>query len=456
MTTAVVTDSGDVWNRNRTWAACILIAVAAVLPYVPTFMQPFVSDDYLQIALGRQYGPVDRWPALAADPLYRCRATSIVLTHWTEVIGGVSPRVFYSTSIVLHVLNSLLLFGVIRSLRFAPLVAAVAAAFFGVYQGHQEAVMWYAALPELLLFLFSILLIWLWTRFLRADGWRSAGYWVAGLLTYVLALLSKEAAVTVVPLALGLAFWEQKLRRGVLGSVPLGLIALIYAAGIFVNKPVHLHLNDGTFSLTAPFYVTWINSMGRLLWIWGALSLLWLAASRALRLQYRVVLAGLLWAGITLLPFSFLTYMPRVPSRHVYLPSAGLALIVAAGFVSFRHRFSRYQYAAPLLAMLIVTHHTGYVWIRKRVQFLERAEPTERLLAMARSGKTAIYIHCFPYGPEIAERALEVMMSERTVRLIWKQAGAPDNSQAMLCTLKHPPGWESAAIKEKGDPPPAN
>lgn len=456
MTAAVVTGSGDVWNRNRTWAACLLIAAAAVLPYVPTFVQPFVSDDYLQIALGRQYGPLDRWPALAADPLYRCRATSIVLTHWTEVIGGVSPRIFYSSSVALHVLNSLLLFGVIRMLRFPPLVAAAAAAFFGVYQGHQEAVMWYAALPELLLFLFSLQFVWCWTRYLRSDGWRSASYWAATLLAYSLALLSKEAAVTLVPLAVGLALWERNLRRGVLAIVPLALMALIYAAAIFVNKPVHLHLNDGTFSLSAPFYVTWINSMGRMLWIWGALSLCWLVVSRAWRLHYRTVLAGFLWAGITLLPFSFLTYMPRVPSRHLYLPSAGLALVVAAGFVSFRHRFPQYRYAAPVLAMLIVTHHTGYVWIRKRAQFLERAEPTERLLAIARSGRSAIYVHCFPYGPEIAERALEVMLGDRTVRLIWKQTAAKESAHAMLCTLKHPPGWQSAAANATEQAPPAN
>ena len=31
------------------------------------------------------------------------------------------------------------------------------------------------------------------------------------------------------------------------------------------------------------------------------------------------------------MPYSFLTYMPRLPSRHTYLASVGLAFIVAAG-----------------------------------------------------------------------------------------------------------------------------
>lgn len=170
MVTAVVTGPGDVWNRSRIMAAAAFIALAAALPYVPLHAQPFVSDDYLQILLGRQYGPWDQWPALAADPLYRCRATSIVLTHWTERLGGVSPLVFYSTGVALHVLNSLLLFVVVRALRFSLPMAAATAAFFGVYQGHQEAVMWYAALPELLLFLFSLVFVWFWARWLSSPG----------------------------------------------------------------------------------------------------------------------------------------------------------------------------------------------------------------------------------------------------------------------------------------------
>ena len=47
---------------------------------------------------------------------------------------------------------------------------------------------------------------------------------------------------------------------------------------------------------------------------------------------------ALIWIGITLLPFCFLTYMPRIPSRHTYLPSAGLSLVVAAAFLALEQR----------------------------------------------------------------------------------------------------------------------
>jgi hypothetical protein len=35
----------------------------------------------------------------------------------------------------------------------------------------------------------------------------------------------------------------------------------------------------------------------------------------------RLLYGAATWIAITLLPYSFLTYMPQVPSRHVYLAS---------------------------------------------------------------------------------------------------------------------------------------
>ena len=83
-----------------------LLGILAVIPYIPVFVQPFLSDDYIQLDLGRKYGPVAAWESLIADPLYRCRATSIVLTHWTEQLFGTSPLPFYTSSVLIHVINT--------------------------------------------------------------------------------------------------------------------------------------------------------------------------------------------------------------------------------------------------------------------------------------------------------------------------------------------------------------
>jgi hypothetical protein len=420
-------------GSRGTWWVPLGIAVLAILPYLHLLWQPFIADDYIQIKLGRIYGAVSQWPALALDPLYRSRATSIVLTHWTEQLFGLAPVWYYASSLLLHVVDTLMLVVAARTWGVGRWEAAVAGVFFGVYLGHQEAVMWYAALPELLLFLFLMLFVITW-RFWLHSG-RAVAY-AGAVAAFVFALLSKEPAVVAVPVGFLLAVAKGQWRRGMLGVAPLALLACLYAYGIFASKDTHLHLNDGTFSMASPFYLTWAWSMARMLFVWGLVSLIAITVWRRWRQRLPLLLPGLLWMGITLLPFCFLSYMNFVPSRHTYLPSAGLALVVAAGFATFREKFRRRQWALALLLALMVTHHTGYIWTKKRYQFALRAAPTEALLQLARNGAQRIYVQCFPYGPEIAVRALEIMLNKPESMLLWDAAQAA-GADAVLCA-RHP------------------
>ena len=372
------------------------LAALAVLTYLPILGQPFLSDDYIQIHLGRLYGPVSAWPALALDALYRCRATSILLTHWTEQAFGLVPLGFYITAVALHAAATCMLYlTAFRKLRMDATASFFAAAFFAVYEGHQEAVMWYASLPELLLFLACLGFVWRWVDWMESG--RPLHYALA-LGCFVLALLSKEPGVVLVPVAAALLFWKRRLRLW-MWILPLALLALVYTWGIFTAKADHLHLNDGTFSSSAPFVVTWLRSLFRMFWFWGFLSLL------VIRWK-QLPLPAVFWIAVSLLPYCFLTYMPHVPSRHIYLASAGMALIVGVAFTEISQH--RWLLKALLAAMLI--HNIGYVWIKKRQQFLDRAEPTEQLLRIAREKGAPLTIGCFPYTREVAERTVEVML----------------------------------------------
>jgi len=393
----------------------ILLAGLAAAPYLTVLEQPFISDDYLQITLGRQYGATEGWSALAADPLYRARSTSLVLTYWTERLFGFSPLPFYLSALVLHVLNTLLVFLLTARLGMGRRMALCAAAFFAIYEGHQEAVMWYAALPELLVFTFALVTLLLWSRWLAAERRRLPLY-AATLLAFVLALLSKEPAVAVVPL-LAVLSWNQRLAWPWI--TPFALLAVGYFGITYAGRETHQHFGDGAFSLQAPVLLTILNSLGSLVWFWGLLSLVALVAWRRLR-DSRVVLLALAWIVIAFLPYSFLTYMPRVPSRHTYLASVGLAWIVAAAFLAFRRRFqaARPRLAYALVAVLVL-HNIGYILVKKRAQFLDRAEPTEALVELARQAQGPIRVRCFPYNAGAAHLAVEMRLG-RTPELIWE------------------------------------
>src|SRR5882672_10170388 len=85
----------DDWSDDSGSAQiAILIVLLSVAIYIPFLAIPLLPDDYLQVTLARQYGPVSAWGDLAKDPLYRSRATSLVVTYWTENFFGFSRLAF--------------------------------------------------------------------------------------------------------------------------------------------------------------------------------------------------------------------------------------------------------------------------------------------------------------------------------------------------------------------------
>ena len=399
------------------WRKAVLVALAvvtlSVLAYAPALRLPFIADDYLQIQLGRDYGPVSKWGALAGDALYRCRATSLVLTYWLERAAGLEPFFYGLASLLLHIANSFLVLALGFWRPVGWRVAALAACFFAVSQRHSEAVVWFAAVPELLVFFFALASFLFWIRWLEARRFSLLLY--AGALgSYLLALLSKESAVAVVPLcALAALSHPGRPLRRLWGLVPFATIAVAYFAMDYGARESHQHFHDGTFSLAAPFAETLARGMGRLLWVWG-LVLLPMLFTRTGRPRRHVVVLGGVWMALTLLPYSFLTYMPRVPSRHTYLASVGTSIIVAAGLLTLRQSARQWHKAwlVPVVASLIVAHQCGYLWTVKHQQYSQRAQPTEDLIRVAGQTDGEIHASCFPYSSIVADLALRLRLNE--------------------------------------------
>lgn len=415
------------------------LAILAVVPYLRTVTLPFISDDYTQIWTGRHYGPMDRWIALAGDALYRCRATSLILTWWTERVFGLNSLVFNGSNLLLHVFNTWLIFA-LGAWRFIGWrLAAVAAAFFAVHEGHQEAVVWYAAIPETLMLFFSLAALLCWVLWIQGGR---AGCLASSFAAFLLALASKEPAVAVVALAL-LPVWTERVpvRRWLLPWLAFAAVALVYTALVFAAGSNHLHLRDGTFTPGWHFLPVIWRSFARMFWIWGWLSLLALALWRE-RGRMRLLLAAGAWAAVALLPYSFITYMSRVPSRHTYFASVALAWVVAAALLVLWNRAgNRRAWAVGTVAVLIVLHNCGWIWTRKYQQFAERASPTEEFLEFVRGTEGTVYVHCFPYPVLVPIWAAEMRLG-REVRAVHSPEDAPG---PVYCAGDHHPNAVASA-----------
>jgi hypothetical protein len=409
-------------ERRRTFLLLLVLAVLAIFAYLPTPTQPLIEDDYWNISLSWKLGKLSAWHEMIGSE-FRPRITSIWYMAAAWHAFGLRPEAYYWMNIALHVLCVWLVYalGCWRHLGYQ--VSAWAAVFFAVYEGHQEAVMWYSACNELLQFVFGVAALVCWLRFLEAGDRRPLRWLAAAMASFALALISKESAVVFGPLFL-LPLVPADTRRRAPWVLPLLAMAALGVWSIYALRARSFRFHDGSFSLHAPIWFVWPENLARLLWAWGLAGLVCVAIWGWKR--YRdIVILGLLWAGATLLPYCFLLYWRRVPSRQFYLPSLGLAWIVAAGLLTLRERFprARRSLTALVVAAMILTN-IGILWTKKRRQFLERAQPTEALISLARRAQGPIYVRCFPRDHGIAEQAVRVGASRAPSDLIWDEAEA--------------------------------
>jgi len=217
--------------------------------------------------------------------------------------------------------------------------------------------------------------------------------------------------------------WRRRFFGSVVRLAPYGLLAAAVVASIFATRAYSFRFSDGSFSLHAPFWLTWPRNYFRVLWIWGipAAAAVWMARDRTLRAAGWAALA---WIGIGLAPYSFLTYSSQIPSRQTYLASAGLAMLAGLAMAWWSTRLPARRTAVAAVATVVLLHNVGYLWTKKRTQFLERAAPTDQLIALARTTAGPIWVRCFPRNGFIAEEAVHLGAGFPPSNLVWSEAEA--------------------------------
>jgi hypothetical protein len=409
-------------ERRRTFLLLLALAVLAIFAYLPTPTQPFIEDDYWNISAAWKLGGLSAWHDMISSE-FRPRITSLWYMDAAWHAFGLHPAPYYWSNIALHVLCVWLVYalGCWRPVGYR--LSAWAAAFFAVYEGHQEAVMWYSACNELFQFLFGVAALVCWVRFLNAAGRRPLRWYAAALVSFALALVSKESAVIFGPLFL-LPLVPADARRRAPWVLPLLAMSALGVWSVFALRTQSFRFRDGSFSLYAPIWFVWPENLARLFWAWGLAGLACVALW-SWKKHRDVVTLGLVWAGVTLLPYCFLLYWKRVPSRQFYLPSLGVAWIVAAGILTVRDRFPRARrgLTAVIVAAMILIN-IGILWTKKRRQFFERSLPTEQLISLARRTPGPIFVRCFPRDHGIAEQAVRVGASRPPSDLVWDEAEA--------------------------------
>jgi len=234
-------------RRSILWTNILLLAflvALAALPYLNTLHNLFVYDDATQIVDNPYLQNFHHLKEIFTTPVWSFLGGDYPRNYYRPLMSfgyllcfqlfGPIPLAFHLVNLILNLLVVLLLFFVTWRMFNDRLLAFVAAGLFAVHPIHSESVAWIAAVTDIELALFYLLTFWF---FLGLSKWRGRGL-VLGQLSmaasYVLALLAKEPALTLVVIA---TFYEHFLREDRKETSdriklsrygPLWLLALVY------------------------------------------------------------------------------------------------------------------------------------------------------------------------------------------------------------------------------------
>jgi Flp pilus assembly protein TadD len=365
-----------------------LIAVNIAV-YAPVVHHEFVTWDDPQYLLGNPHvsggltGSGVRWAWTSGYA-----SNWHPLTWWSHMLDvqmyGMSAGPHHVTSLLLHIVNTLLLFGLLHAMtgRLGP--SAFVAALFAAHPLHVESVAWVSERKDVLSTLFWMLTVWAYLRYLRRPR---LGRYALMAAVFVLGLMAKPMLVTlpfvlllldVWPLGRVTLAWSTPQRSRVVELVreKLPLIALAAASSIItfvvqrqggaVAASEALPLGDRV----ANALVSYMRYIGRMLWParlaavypfsrplpewWVVGSLLGflamsIAAIRAGR-RYPYVAVGWLWYVGTLVPVIGIIQVgsQAMADRYTYVPLVGLFIVVAWGAVDL---CARWPYRRQVLAV---------------------------------------------------------------------------------------------------------
>jgi protein O-mannosyl-transferase len=293
---------------------------------------------------------------------------------------GLQPWGHHLTNVLLHAVNAVLLFVVLRRMTGAPWRSWFVAALFGLHPLHVESVAWISERKDLLSTTFWMLVLWAYARraeCLRARAPDARAYYGLALLLFALGLMCKPMLVTLPCVLLLLDFWpldrwggDTAPARGSLLAEKIPFLALS-AAACAVTLFAQGH--GGTMGSAEDFplpvraanaLLSYCRYLGKCFDPQGlavfypffaeqaplrdtleacALLVAVTAAAAALHRRQPYLLVGWLWYAGTLVPVIGFVQIggQSMADRYTYVPMIGIFIMAVWGTTALAARWAR-------------------------------------------------------------------------------------------------------------------
>jgi tetratricopeptide (TPR) repeat protein len=159
-------------------------------------------------------------------------------------IGGLDPWIFHLTNLLLHMLNTALLFFIVRQFTQRVEIAVIVSLFFAVHPLNTGAVAPASTRSALLYSLFYLAAFYYYILYLKSNY--SPKYLVLSCVLFIMSLLSKSAAV-VLPLLLCLVDYYYRRKpdfRAIAEKVPFFVLSLIFGILTFILREDAGHMGS--------------------------------------------------------------------------------------------------------------------------------------------------------------------------------------------------------------------
>ncbi len=388
------------------WLAPIVVGVVTLFAYANAAPDAAVHDDRFFVQqwdsddMGR-YFERDVWGHTGVSSgLYR----PLLLVSLTadSALYGDSPKGYHWTNTALHILATLLLYGLLRALLLgawpaaeATLAAALAALCFGVHPIHTEAVCSIFNRSEIAGTIGVLSAAWIVWRF---EDSRRVMSWVAAGAVYLAALLFRESAVS-------LPVWAVLVLLLKPGTVRERIRRVAPAAALLVPLGIYLWMRHAALEPPPPSGGNWWERLsvtavilreGLRMLVWPSplrisygpevltspdlafiVVILLIAGAVVARRHAPLVALGAGLFLLSLLPSTRLIADSQdysvLAERYLYLPSAAAAIALAAGLAALAARVGRAGAAAAAivlcLPLLSMTRERNLDWHSDRALF---------------------------------------------------------------------------------------
>lgn len=218
-------------KRNR-MVAMLVIAAATFISFFPSLFNAIdIWDDQFYVINNELIRDLS-WDGVknifAFNPVVGNYHPLTVLSYAVEYsVFELNPVMYHLDNLLLHIVNTILVFVFIYKLSGRFLVAFITSVLFGIHPMHVESVTWISERKDVLYALFFLIALIFWMDFKKE---RKQKYYFLAMLFFIMSCLSKGMAVTFSVIIILIDYLlDKKINvKSLINKIPFLIISLIF------------------------------------------------------------------------------------------------------------------------------------------------------------------------------------------------------------------------------------